>query len=33
MNIVVFLNVEYDYLKKQAEIKNENNDDSELKSE
>jgi hypothetical protein len=33
MNIVVFLNVEYDYLKKQAEIKNENNDDSELKLE
>ena len=33
MNIVVFLNVEYDYLKKQAEIKNENNDDLELKSE
>lgn len=33
MNIVIFLNVEYDYLKKQAEIKNENNDDSELKSE
>ena len=33
MNIVVFLNVEYDYLKKQGEIKNENNDDSELKSE
>ena len=33
MNIVVFLNVEYDYLKKQSEIKNENNDDSELKSE
>ena len=33
MNIGVFLNVEYDYLKKQAEIKNENNDDSELKSE
>ena len=33
MNIVVFLNVEYDYLKKKAEIKNENNDDSELKSE
>ena len=33
MNIIVFLNVEYDYLKKQAEIKNENNDDSELKSE
>lgn len=33
MNIVVFLNVEYDYLKKQAEIKNENNDNSELKSE
>lgn len=33
MNIVVFLNVEYDYLKKQAKIKNENNDDSELKSE
>ena len=33
MNIVVFLNVEYDYLKKQAEIKNEHNDDSELKSE
>ena len=33
MNIVVFLNVEYDYLKKQGEIKNENNIDSELKSE
>ena len=33
MNIVVFLNVEYDYLKKQSEIKNENNIDSELKSE
>ena len=33
MKVIVFLNVEYDYLKKQAEIKNENNDDSELKSE